>query len=128
MTCMSLLFVIISTGVLLYLDLIYDGSIDLLVVAGAIAIGITIGKTTSVWEMWKSIGAPDLWGDVTTNTCVRSVCQDGEMMNRIVQGNSALSVMIAGENVAVASGLLRQPRVCYAPVTYISETTEFLVL
>jgi hypothetical protein len=56
LTCMSLLFVIISTGVLLYLDLIYDGSIDLLVVVGAIAIGITIGKTTSVWEMWKSIG------------------------------------------------------------------------
>ena len=64
MTCMTLLFVIIRTGVLLYVDLIYHGSIDLLVVAGAIAIGITIGKTTSVWEMWKSIGSPDLWGDV----------------------------------------------------------------
>ena len=49
-------------------------------------------------------------------------------MNRIAQDKFASSALTAGENDSAASGLLRQPRVCYAPVTYMSETTVFIIL
>ena len=56
LTCISLLSVVIGAGLLLYLDLVYDRPIDVLIVVGAVAIGITIGNTTALWEMWKSMG------------------------------------------------------------------------
>ena len=62
LTCMSILFVVMGIGLLLYLDLVYDRPIDLLVVVGAIAIGITITKTTALWEVWKTMGGTGLLG------------------------------------------------------------------
>ncbi len=62
LTCLSILFVVMGIGLLLYLDLVYDRPIDLLVVVGAIAIGITIAKTTALWEMWKTMGGTGLLG------------------------------------------------------------------